>query len=131
MRRRCYDPKSNRYQYYGEKGIIVCERWKEFKNFLEDMGERPVRKTLDRFPDKDGNYEPGNCRWASYREQSLNKGLQKRHKEAQKAHFVARCKVKPWRAQIELKGKRVHLGYFASKEEAQNAFDLAYQKASS
>ena len=52
--------------------ITVCERWLRFENFLEDMGERPIDRTLDRFPDTLGNYEPGNCRWATWSEQRNN-----------------------------------------------------------
>lgn len=73
MLARCYLPKSSGYQNYGGRGILVCERWKNFREFLLDMGERPGKwYTLDRV-DLDGNYEPGNCRWATRREQDRNK----------------------------------------------------------
>lgn len=72
MLRRCLTPTNHVYKHYGGRGIKVCERWLKFENFLVDMGERPEGKTLDRWPDKNGNYEPGNCRWATQQEQMLN-----------------------------------------------------------
>ena len=74
MRQRCSNPKRPDYKYYGGRGIKVCERWNNsFLAFIKDMGERPEGKTIDRYPNKDGNYEPGNCRWATAKEQALNK----------------------------------------------------------
>lgn len=69
---RCRNPKATGYRYYGGRGITVCDSWRIFGNFLADMGERPPGRTLDRWPDREGNYEPGNCRWAGSIEQSRN-----------------------------------------------------------
>lgn len=72
MMQRCTNPKRRSYKHYGGRGITVCLRWRTFENFLADMGDRPDGKTIDRWPDKDGNYEPGNCRWATNSEQARN-----------------------------------------------------------
>jgi len=75
MIRRCTNPKTVNYGDYGGRGIAVCPQWvKSFEKFLVDVGRRPSKKhSLDRYPNNDGNYEPGNVRWATSRQQLLNR----------------------------------------------------------
>lgn len=75
MRQRCNNSNSDWYHRYGGRGIVICERWNDFRLFVEDMGFRPAGKTLDRI-NPDGNYEPDNCKWATPLEQSNNKSKQ-------------------------------------------------------
>lgn len=74
MMSRCTCSSALGYEYYGGRGITVCSQWQSLEVFLNDMGPRPsIRHTIDRFPDQDGNYEPGNCRWATMSEQARNR----------------------------------------------------------
>lgn len=78
MRNRCENPNVRSWKYYGARGIRVCDRWRVGENgktgfecFCEDMGPRPPNLTIDRI-DNLGNYEPNNCRWATYQQQRKN-----------------------------------------------------------
>lgn len=73
MHQRCENPAAPAYKYYGGRGIEVCLRWDLFTSFMRDMGERPSSKhSIDRI-NNNGNYEPGNCRWATPKQQASNK----------------------------------------------------------
>lgn len=72
MRQRCLCPTHQYYNHYGGRGVAICQRWLDsFEAFLKDMGVRPDGRTLDRI-DNEGNYKPGNCRWATQAQQNRN-----------------------------------------------------------
>ncbi len=86
MKARCYNPNRHDYYLYGGRGITVCDRWRNsYQNFLEDMGRRPEGYSIER-RNKDGNYEPDNCKWADDTEQANNRrpwGTAKNPKQTQ------------------------------------------------
>lgn len=94
MLTRCYNPKATRFKDWGGRGITVCESWRRsFEAFLTDMGPKPTtRHTIDR-TDNDGNYEPGNCRWATYAEQSSNQRKRPPHSAATRAKHARNAHV--------------------------------------
>lgn len=74
MKQRCYDTNAEKYPVYGGRGVTVCARWRySFESFLADMGPRPPNCTIDRYPNRTGNYKPDNCRWATPKQQAENR----------------------------------------------------------
>lgn len=87
---RCDNPNHLSYKYYGGRGIKVCDRWYDLLSFAEDMGPRPKRLTIDRI-DNNGNYEPSNCRWVTYKQNSRNK----RSNRIIEYHGIKKC-ISEW-----------------------------------
>lgn len=102
MRQRCNNPQDDHYPNYGLRGITVCDRWQSFVAFLEDMGERPVGHTIDRI-DNDGNYEPGNCRWATPKEQARN-----RSNNVMLTYLGVTCCIGEWSQRIGISSSAIH-----------------------
>lgn len=89
MVQRCTNQNHPDARIYSGRGISVCARWRSYDLFLEDMGVRPPRTSLDRYPNNDGNYEPGNCRWATPKQQRDNQRKMCFRSDASKE----RCKI--------------------------------------
>lgn len=116
MIKRCTNPNAAGWKHYGGRGIKVCERWKSFQNFLDDLGQKPTSKhTIDRYPNVNGDYEPSNTRWATKKEQGRNK----RDNRLITVEGVTRC-VSEWNEVMKLPYGTINNRLFYGWEEQES-----------
>jgi len=115
MIQRCTNPKAPNYQNYGGRGIKVCEEWRNFENFIADMGMRPTNKHSIERKDVNGHYGADNCIWADASTQIANKRI----KPTNTSGFIGvTAKFGKWESLVTWKGVRHYLGLFSDPELA-------------
>lgn len=134
MKQRCSNPKHISFPHYGGRGIKVCERWmKSFSAFMSDMGPRPAGATIER-ENNDGPYAPWNCKWASREQQQSNKRPRREKLGSRRLYCTNATGFKgvsrksgKFVAQLNIGGKRKHLGLFETAELASQAYLAAVE----
>lgn len=120
MIERCTNPNNANYKNYGGRGITVCDRWvNSFQDFIEDVGEKPFNKSIDRIDNEKG-YFPDNVRWATLSQQANNK---RKRKDTTSVYRGVHLAAGKWVARVGYQGKTLYLGRYTSEIEAARVFD--------
>jgi hypothetical protein len=122
MKARCLNDKHKSYTHYGGRGISIYEKWlDDFKAYFDYVANLPgfgdSNLSLDRI-DNDGNYEPGNLRWATKSQQRINSGSRRSKSGYIGVEFNRRRQVAKWKASITVDGKRISLGHHMTAKDA-------------
>lgn len=120
MKNRCLNKKANNYEYYGGRGIAVCERWLKFENFYQDMGQRPDSSLTIERVNNNKDYSPNNCKWATKEAQARNRRPNRNSTLGIKGVSWHK-RIKKYHVRITAKRKEIHLGYFQAIEDAISA----------
>ena len=134
MVQRCTNPSNHAWPEYGGAGITVADRWfcsvgGSFENFLIDLGERPEGTTLDRWPNPDGPYAPGNTQWSTPEQQARHTGPQKNGASSQYKGVSWNRRDGKWYARIQPARCVRYLGSFNDEKHAARAYDTAALEA--
>jgi hypothetical protein len=123
MMGRCLDNKNRHYGNYGGRGISVCDTWRNYDNFLRDMGRRPSDKHSIERIDNDKGYSKDNCVWATRTQQNTNRRLFKNNTSGHKGVSIYKTKDGNtlYRVSIQRNKLRVFLGSFSSLDDALQA----------
>lgn len=126
MKYRCYNKKDKEYFRYGARGITVYAPWiSSFKLFFEYIGKKPTKNhSIDRI-NTNGNYEPGNVRWADATTQNRNRNGQVNTSSKYKGVTLRDRAKKSWESRIRVDGILIHLGTFKTEKEAAIAYNFA------
>lgn len=123
MKKRCLDINNKAYEYYGGRGIKVCDRWLDIKNFIDDMYDTfQEGLSLDRIDNNKG-YSPDNCRWATKETQSRNTRKIRSNNTSGYRGVYWYKNDKKWKAQIQVQYKIIRIGTFKTPLEAAKAYD--------